>query len=203
MEDVIEIVKVTFSRAGKVWWSIIWRTCLVAFAFGFVLALVKVTIPSETVLNICRVIVAWLVIFSGILVIGSVLEKKYSDFRITLVEKDYEIKDKQQLGNAEMETIEVTGHRALKVWWCLWWRTIMITVLANAAVESLFLVVASFVGEEVSEGFIIIVTLRIGVFYVFPILVSMAVVQSVLRKTYSDFKIVLVEKSEASQEQKQ
>jgi hypothetical protein len=89
--DVSKSLEVTFSRATKVWWSLLWRAIL----FG-ILAGVAAGIPFGIICAVARVapeqtsrygglVGAALGIPVGIWVVQTVLKKSWSDFRIVLV----------------------------------------------------------------------------------------------------------------------
>lgn len=88
----VEFVQVTWMRAFKVWWSLLWRGVLL-FVFlagagagliiGFFMGLFRV--HPETVKNVCTVAGYIVSIPVGIAVTKWVLQKHYSDFRIALI----------------------------------------------------------------------------------------------------------------------
>ncbi len=92
-----------------------------------------------------------------------------------------------------MPELEVTRSRALKIWWSLFWRSMMIfSVLGFAA---LWAVISGGEGHVTITGpsvFLFLLT----AFVVF-VLISVVIMKSVLRKTFSDFVIVLIPKDEA------
>jgi hypothetical protein len=87
----VKIVKVTWERALKVWWSLMWRGVLFGFLGGFAVSLVLgsamalIGFSAGTIGGACRVAVAIIGIPIGVAVTKVVLKKKYSDFRIALI----------------------------------------------------------------------------------------------------------------------
>lgn len=89
----VEFVQVTWMRAFKVWWSLLWRGMLfgflagagVGFILGFILGLVRV--EQGVIKDVCTVAGYIVSIPVGIAVTKFVLNRRYSDFRIALVRK--------------------------------------------------------------------------------------------------------------------
>ena len=87
----VEIVEVTWMRAFKVWWSLLWRGLLfcflggglVGFTLGFFLGLAKV--EPETIKSACTISGYIVSIPIGIVVTRLVLNNRYSDFKIVLI----------------------------------------------------------------------------------------------------------------------
>ena len=87
----VEFIQVTWLRAFKVWWSLLWRGILfgflagagVGFILGFFMGLAGV--KSETIKNVCTIAGYIVSIPVGIMVTKWVLGTRYSDFRIALV----------------------------------------------------------------------------------------------------------------------
>ena len=86
-------VDVTWGRAAKVWWSLMWRGLvfggiaggLAGFVIGFIMGAARASRESIAMLTFwAGVLVA---IPVGILVVRHVLRKSWSDFRIALVAK--------------------------------------------------------------------------------------------------------------------
>jgi len=87
----IELVQVTWLRAFKVWWSLLWRGLLfgflagavVGFIVGFFMALAKA--GPAAIKNTCTIAGYIVSVPVGIVVTKWVLRNRYSDFRIALV----------------------------------------------------------------------------------------------------------------------
>ena len=87
----VEFVQVTWLRAFKVWWSLLWRgllSCflgggLVGFILGFFMGLAKVN--PETIKSACTISGYIVSIPIGIAVTSLVLKNRYSDFKIVLI----------------------------------------------------------------------------------------------------------------------
>ncbi len=83
-------IDVTWGRAAKVWWSLVWRTILLSVAAGFVGGIVG---SVGAVLGASQEAVSTLTAFTGlglgvpigIWVVKLVLGKDYLDFRLVLV----------------------------------------------------------------------------------------------------------------------
>lgn len=94
----------------------------------------------------------------------------------------------------QVEIVEVTLGRAFKVWWSLVWRFCLFAVLVCMALEGLLLGLYSLFADKVSEVTTVDFTeLQSVITFIFFILISIAVVQQVLKKKYSDIKIVLAQ----------
>jgi len=91
---------------------------------------------------------------------------------------------------AELNFVEVTWQRALKVWWSLIWRGLLFTFLATGAVG----LAIGFIMELIKLNPEVIRTVCIIAGYVVCIPVGIIVTKSILNKHYSDFKIVLINK---------
>jgi hypothetical protein len=87
----VKIVEVTWERAFKVWWSLMWRGMLFGFLGGFVISFVLGSVMTiaglspETIQGVCRIAGAIVGIPIGIAVTKIVLKKKYSDFKVALI----------------------------------------------------------------------------------------------------------------------
>jgi ABC-type nitrate/sulfonate/bicarbonate transport system permease component len=87
----IEFVQITWMRAFKVWWSLLWRGLLfgflggglVGFILGFFMGLVKAN--PETIKSVCTIAGYIVTIPIGIAVTKLVLRNRYSDFKIALI----------------------------------------------------------------------------------------------------------------------
>jgi hypothetical protein len=85
-------------------------------------------------------------------------------------------------------TVEVSWGRATKVWWSLLWRALLFGVLAGGAVG---FVIGFILGAAGTPAQVITaVTTWAGVLIGIP--VGIWVVRTVLRKSWSDFRIALV-----------
>jgi hypothetical protein len=88
-----ELVQVTWLRAFKVWWSLLWRGLLFSFlaaaGVGFVLGsfMELVKLEPEIIKTVCLIVGYIVSIPVGIAVTKSVLKNQYSDFRIGLLAK--------------------------------------------------------------------------------------------------------------------
>lgn len=86
----MEIVAVTWMRACKVWWSLLWRGLLfgllggglVGFILGFLLGIFRVN--PETIKSVCTIAGYIISVPIGIAVTKLVLSNRYSDFQIVL-----------------------------------------------------------------------------------------------------------------------
>jgi hypothetical protein len=85
-------------------------------------------------------------------------------------------------------TIEVSWGRATKVWWSLLWRALLFGVVAGGAVGFVIGFILGAVGTPAQV--ITTVTTWAGVLIGIP--VGIWVVRTVLRKSWSDFRIALV-----------
>jgi len=197
----IKTVELTWRRAAKVSWSLYWRTMVftqlaLLVGFPFLLpALVFKKLP-EQVVHVLMVLglVSYLVagIFLYIAVVTIVLRKKYSDFRISLAKKD----GRTMKDQIEIETVELTFARAVKVSWSLFWRTIVFPYLASlVGVFIMLLPVVIFKDLPVE---IVYVLTCFGLFsaIVAGIFVYIAGVKMVLRKKYSGFRIALAKRDD-------
>ena len=90
MADV-EFVQVTWMKALKVWWSLLWRGLIfgflagaaVGFILGFLMGLARV--DPETIKTVCTIGGYIVSIPVGVVVTKFVLKNRYSDFRIALI----------------------------------------------------------------------------------------------------------------------
>ena len=84
-------VEVTWARAAKVWWSLLWRGLLfgglagvvVGFVIGVILGAVGT--PVQVITGVATWAALLVAIPIGIWVVRAVLRKSWSDFQITLV----------------------------------------------------------------------------------------------------------------------
>ena len=87
----VEFAQITWMRAFKVWWSLLWRGVLfgflagagVGFILGFFMGLAKA--EPEAVKSACTIAGYIVSIPVGIAVTKWVLKNRYSDFRIALI----------------------------------------------------------------------------------------------------------------------
>ena len=94
-----------------------------------------------------------------------------------------------QAGEVDIsKTLEVTFSRATKVWWSLSWRAILFGILAGGAAGFVIGIIsaAARVAPEQMPKYGGLAGLAVGI----P--VGIWVVQTVLKKSWSDFRIVLV-----------
>ena len=88
----------------------------------------------------------------------------------------------------EVEFVELTWLRTLKVWWSLLWRNLLFSTLAAASIGS---ILGFFMGLiKINPQIVKIVTIFFG--YISLLIVSIMVTRSVLNKDYSDFRIALI-----------
>lgn len=86
-------VEVTWKRALKVWWSLMWRGLLFGFLAGAALGMLTGVIlamagaTSETVMLVGRIEGVMVGVLVGIAVTKHVLGKRFSEFRIALVQE--------------------------------------------------------------------------------------------------------------------
>lgn len=88
----------------------------------------------------------------------------------------------------EVNFVEVTWRRALKVWWSLIYRGLFFGFLSTAAVG----LIIGFILESVKLESAIIRTICVIAGYLICVPVGIAVTKSILNKHYSDFKIALI-----------
>lgn len=89
----MKFVEVTWKRALKVWWSLMWRGLLfgflggaiVGFILGFIMGIARV--DPNTIKAVCQIAGYIVSLLIGIAVTKIVLKKRYSDFRIALIEE--------------------------------------------------------------------------------------------------------------------
>lgn len=88
-------VEVTYMRAFKVWWSLLWRSALFtflmaavgSFTIGFILR-IDLLAPANTIKKIvCQALFFIIGLLVNIAIMRIVLKKRYSDFRIALIEE--------------------------------------------------------------------------------------------------------------------
>lgn len=93
MADETKFVEVTWKRVVKVWWSLVWRyllySTLVGVGIGFILGLVLAIVGAfpEVIAKICGITGLVFAIPVSIVVTRIVLKKRYSDFKIALIEE--------------------------------------------------------------------------------------------------------------------
>jgi ABC-type uncharacterized transport system permease subunit len=90
----------------------------------------------------------------------------------------------------EVEFVEVTWLRAVKVWWSLLWRTVLFVFLASAVIGFILGMIMGLFKAEPQA----IITTSIIIGYIVSILIGIAVTRIVLKKEYSDFKLALIAK---------
>ena len=84
-------VEVTWARAAKVWWSLLWRGLLFGGIAGVVVGFITGVILGAvgTSVQMIRGVATWAAVLVaipiGIWVVRAVLPKSWSDFQITLV----------------------------------------------------------------------------------------------------------------------
>lgn len=87
----VEFVEITWMRAVKVWWSLVWRGILFGFlggaGIGFILGLIMGLIKADpqTIKTTCVIAGYIISIPIGIAVTKAVLKKRYSGFKIALI----------------------------------------------------------------------------------------------------------------------
>jgi ABC-type phosphate/phosphonate transport system permease subunit len=86
----MEQLEVTWLRATMVWWSIFWRSLVIAIAAGavagFVIGVALAAIGRSDLVEIWgRLIGVVVAVPAGIWAVRSVLKKEYRQFRIVLV----------------------------------------------------------------------------------------------------------------------
>lgn len=88
----VRFLPVTWERATVVWWSIFWRwsvfSALASIVVSFILGVVMMAFGAgpETTVFICQVASLTASVPVFILITGMVLEKKFSGFRVALIE---------------------------------------------------------------------------------------------------------------------
>ena len=92
----MDTVEMTWLRTFKIWWYWLWRamlmTFIVALIAGFILGLVLAPfIESPATLKVIGNLIGGAIgVFFGLLVLKSVPEKRFSDFRVILVSNDFD-----------------------------------------------------------------------------------------------------------------
>lgn len=87
----MEFAQVTWMRAAKVWWSLLWRGLLFGIlsgaGVGFVLRCIMGLAKAEpgTIKAVCTLAGYIVFVPVGITVTKIILKKRYSDFKIALV----------------------------------------------------------------------------------------------------------------------
>jgi uncharacterized membrane protein len=88
-------VELTLNRVVKVWWSLFWRGVLFGGGSGFLLGFIigfggaLIGIPRQTGEALATLATFLVGVPIGILIIRTVLRKRFSDFRIALVADEY------------------------------------------------------------------------------------------------------------------
>jgi hypothetical protein len=88
------------------------------------------------------------------------------------------------------EGLEVTWGRAVKVWWSIGWRTLVVSVVLGFAVG----IVVGIVAAAGGMGTVAASALGQIIGGVLGIIISMWAVRKALTRSFSDFRIVLVPK---------
>ena len=89
----LEFVQVTWMRAFKVWWSLLWRgvffSFLAAAGLGFILGsfMELIKVGPELIKTVCIIAGYVVSVPVGIVVTRLVLKRHYSDFKIALIAK--------------------------------------------------------------------------------------------------------------------
>jgi uncharacterized membrane protein YsdA (DUF1294 family) len=86
----MQTMDVTWGRAAKVWWSIIWRSMLVAAALGGILGFLLGMIfgamgLAEEMFLWSQLVGVLSAVFAGVWSVKQVLSKEYRDYRLVLV----------------------------------------------------------------------------------------------------------------------
>jgi ABC-type dipeptide/oligopeptide/nickel transport system permease component len=90
----MEELEITWLRALKVWWSIVWRTLLysliISILVGIPIGIAAATLglDQESAARLGRSLGSLLGLFIAVWVVKIVLGKSFSDFRIVLVPSD-------------------------------------------------------------------------------------------------------------------
>ena len=88
-------VEVTYMRAFKVWWSLLWRSAMLTFlmvavggfTIGFILR-IDLLAPANTIKKIVFQALFFIIgLLVNIAIMRIVLKKRYSDFRVALIEE--------------------------------------------------------------------------------------------------------------------
>ena len=126
---------VTWKRTAKFWWAQLWRGMLIALGGSFLL------LVPYTAVNL--VLTAWpvvervvrLVVIVAVMVLGFVAglrwaqKSTFSDFQVRVV--------RTPAANPEPESTALTLGEALRVWWALSWRSVVIATPINLVVAKL------------------------------------------------------------------
>lgn len=90
-----------------------------------------------------------------------------------------------------MKEIDLNWQRTIKIWRCIFWRSVVAGGIAAAIMGFLVALIAAIAGvpEEIIMMLIQVTSTVVGA------LVGIVVVWSALRKEYSDFRIALVPKA--------
>jgi hypothetical protein len=92
--DATDRLDVTWTRATKVWWSLLWRGLLfgslAGFAAGFVVGITGAALGAnrETISQLGTLAGVLTAVPVGIWVVRTVLRKSWSDFRIAIVARN-------------------------------------------------------------------------------------------------------------------
>jgi hypothetical protein len=91
VELTVKYVEATWVRALKVWCSILWKTWLFIFPYLLVFIFItEVVFPEEIITAVFPLVSALIIAFVCVWVLKRILNRKkaYSDFKITLNEKE-------------------------------------------------------------------------------------------------------------------
>ena len=103
----MEELDITWVRAFKIWWSLIWRGLLygivLSIVLGFPLGLIANALGLEQAQAqfLIQNVIALCGLFLGIWILKVVLSKSYSDFRIVLVPSDEALLNRLNPGSDE------------------------------------------------------------------------------------------------------
>lgn len=95
----MEELEITWLRATKIWWSLIWRGLLYGLLFGILISIplsmatAALGLDQVQAERVIQNITGACGLLLGIWVLKIVLGKKYSDFRIVLVPSDEALLD--------------------------------------------------------------------------------------------------------------
>ena len=86
----MEQLEVTWWRAAKIWWSLVWRgmfyVSVITFSLGIIIGLLAAALGLTEYIRPYAEVVGFIVsIPVGIWVVKIVMEKHYADFRIVLM----------------------------------------------------------------------------------------------------------------------
>lgn len=90
---------------------------------------------------------------------------------------------------AEVKFVEVTWTRALKVWWSFTWRSTLYSSLVGLVIGFISVFATKISGDpQILSVATLIIAFGCGIYIV------VAVMEMVLKKEWSDFRIALIEK---------